>query len=111
MGGYAGFTYAYHRVLTAKAFKRRAAAPGQALIAGLIGVVKIGAARALEQMRWLPDYVTDQMRQRAGRGRVPRNHDARAREPPGRCSVPVRRCAAHPRRSLQSYRARGRSHR
>ena len=40
MGGYAGFTYAYHRVLTAKAFKRRAAAPGQALIAGLIGVVK-----------------------------------------------------------------------
>ena len=49
MGGYAGFTYAYHRVLTAKAFKRRAAAPGQALIAG-IGVVKIGAARALEQI-------------------------------------------------------------
>ncbi|MNC66060.1 hypothetical protein D3C75_1164170 [compost metagenome] len=50
MGGNARLADAHHGMLTAKAFQRRAAAAGQAFIARLVGVVKIGAASALQKI-------------------------------------------------------------
>ena len=51
------------------------------------------AARALEQITcgWLPDYALTRRASEQGAG-VPRNHDARAREPPSvfRTSAPMR---------------------
>ncbi|MNE86010.1 hypothetical protein D3C80_1830660 [compost metagenome] len=50
MRGDAGCTCADNGVLAAKTFKGGATAAGIAFIAGLIGVVKIGAAGALKQV-------------------------------------------------------------
>ena len=50
MGGDAGLAAADHGVLAAVAADRRAAAARDALVARLVGVVEVGAARALQQV-------------------------------------------------------------
>ncbi len=45
-----GLAAAHHRMLTAKPLKRRATAAGKTFIAGLIGIVKIGAAGTLKKI-------------------------------------------------------------
>ena len=50
MGRDAGLAHAHHRMLAAEAADGRAAAAGLAFVAGLVGVVEIGATGALEQV-------------------------------------------------------------
>ena len=81
--------------------------PGWRLLQGMVGVVEIRAARALQQVARRRRLVA-QLARGAGEQRArqhARSRGARARRRRGRCCAPARRCAARPRASARSCRA------
>jgi hypothetical protein len=88
----------------------RAAAARLALVAGLVGVVEVGAAGALQQVagggRLVAQLAGGARQQRARQHRVVAPHARR--RPPGRYCAPARRCAGRPPASLRSGPASGR---
>ena len=97
VGGVRGdtrFARAHDREVAIEAVDRRAAAAGLAFVARLIGVVKIGAAGALEQIARGRRLVAQLPRRPASSAReAPRNRGGCARRTRDRYCAPARRCA------------------